>query len=124
MLLSERLPDWLDVDWIRTRYFKNTPPVHAATNTRPLLKLSDRIAFVPYICSELFFNEYPDDHYPTHPILAVCNDHWAPLNHTKYQLYLAARFKAIEWQRPIIYISYQYATCFMKNGFSHQIPQL
>lgn len=124
MLLSERLPDWLDVNWIRNRYFKNTSPIQAATNIRPLLKLSDNIAFVPYICSELFFNQRTDDHYPTYPILAVCNDHWAPLKHTKYQLYLAAQFKTVEWQRPIIYISYQHATYFMTNGSTHQITQL
>jgi hypothetical protein len=72
---------------------------------RVQLALLENVIFIPYICSELFFNELPDDCCKNDPIIAVINDLLFPTYMQKL-LVLLARFKAIQWQRDIVYVSY------------------
>lgn len=122
MLLLEGIaPQW-DYSFVRTLYYQTTPPVKASTNPRPLFELANGVKLVPYICSELFFNDKPDDTYPDATILAVCNDIWAQLAFIKRLMYLAARFKAIEWRRDLIYTSYKYGVFIDKQGTVTPLP--
>jgi hypothetical protein len=105
MLLSERLSTWMDNDFFKHIYFNERQPIHRSLCERTQCVVSENISFVPYICSELFFTELPDDTYENSPVLAVVND----ILFTTYiqkLLVLLARFKAIQWQRNIIYVSY------------------
>lgn len=119
MLLTERLPLLFDSAYTRSHYFAQTPPISIGTKERPLIQLTDQISFVPYICSELFFNEEPDDLYPYTPILALCNDRWC-WHYFADVMYHAAQLKALVWQRPVIYSTfYHHAYC---GPTGHIIP--
>lgn len=70
---------------------------------------------MPYICSELFFNYYPDDVYRDMPIVAVCNDRLlAP--YVARLMFLGAVCQAIAWQRAIVYVSFLYQALILSNG--------
>ncbi len=119
MLMSERLSYWMDSDYLRSVYFTEQQPITTAVCTRIKLPLLPNKTFVPYICSELFFNEWPDDT-SRYPIIALINDllfleSWWSLYIHKL-LILLAQFKAIQWQRDIIYVSYARSLLICKKG--------
>ena len=116
VILTQRLPFWLNFPIIHRMFFDEMPPISACNNPREKLIVFDNVELVPYICSDLFFNEYPDDNYPHIPILAITNDRWTYKSYIAQLMRLSAAFKAIEWQRDILYISYLYATFFDKYG--------
>jgi apolipoprotein N-acyltransferase len=107
MILTERVPSFFYCTWLRDLYFKKFPELTASQLKRPKLEINKHISVVPYICSELFFNEYPDDTYADTPILAISNDRWFT-SYVNRLMYLNARLKAVQWQRPIIYVSFLY----------------
>jgi apolipoprotein N-acyltransferase len=115
MILMERVPSRFNWDSIRNLYFKNFPELTASTKKRPQLTIRENFSVVPYICSELFFKEYPDDEYTEVPILAISNDRRFTTYVSKL-MYLNARFKAIQWQRPIIYVSFFYQVYVDMHG--------
>jgi len=126
MLISERL-GWLN--WfsaVQATYFDGAPLTTIATNERILLCLSDEFSCVPYICSELFFNEYPDDIYGDVPIIALVNDtpflRWYA-SYIRQILLLMARLKAIQWQRDIVYVSYTRSLYINTHGMSAEINE-
>lgn len=116
MPLTEQMPPWFDVARIRELFFARRPQIARSCNLRPLWVIAGQ-SLVPYICSELFFNHARDDHYSHVPIIALCNDLWAPAP-VRRQMYLGARLRAQEWQRDIVYVSYYYAMFIAKNGFT------
>lgn len=89
-------------------------------NDHPKWHIDANFTLVPYICSELFFNHQPDDSFDL-PIVALCNDWWFDMPHFKKLMALAARIRAIQWQRPIIYVSYSYAQIFDEYGHGHPL---
>ena len=121
MLMTERLADWMNTDWLRKIYFKDDISITRSCKERKLLQLSESIAFVPYICSELFFNEYPDDCYPHVPILMIVNDTLLMNCYMQDLLLLLARFKAIQWQRDIVYVSYGISIFIDKWGIVKEV---
>lgn len=116
MLMTERLVDWMNVDFLRNIYFKDGISITASCNERKLLQISQSVAFVPYICSELFFYEHSDDSYLDKPIIAIVNDTLLIDSSMHSLLVLLARFKAIQWQRDIVYVSYRTSVCIDKQG--------
>jgi apolipoprotein N-acyltransferase len=106
MLMTERLANWMNTDWLRKIYFKDDISMTPSCNERKLLQISESVAFVPYICSELFFNEYPDDCYADQPIIAIINDTLLIDSYMQDLLLLMAKCKAIQWQRDIVYVAY------------------
>lgn len=110
MVLVEQMPNWFNIAPVRSLYFSTFPEITPSKQPRPLLHIFDETPFVPYICSELFFNEWPDDSYSGVPILIISNDSWFAYPHRvpymQELMYLAARFKAIQWQRDIVYIAF------------------
>lgn len=116
MLMTERLSDWMDGELMQTIYFKDMPCITPSCSNRKLLNLGDGYVFVPYICSELFFNEYPDDCYKNRPIIAIINDVLFTESYMQKLLLLLARFKAIQWQRYIVYVAYGDSVFIDKRG--------
>ncbi len=110
MLLSERLPSWGNHPMLLKMYFNHGPLITISACERIKLSLLEQDSFIPYICSELFFNELPDDIHRNEPIIAVVNDSlfvgsvWSL--YVQKLLILLARFKALQWQRDIVYVSY------------------
>jgi hypothetical protein len=122
--LTERIPLLCNNDLIVKTYFHTFPPIACADNARPLLEIVPDVVCVPYICSELFLCELPDDAYTHTPILALCNDRWFQAGDYTYiprLMYLTAHLKAIQWQRDIIYVSYDYACFISRAGGSHPL---
>ncbi len=115
MLITERLSDWMNIEYIRTIYFKHGLSIMRSCNDRVQLHMSDT-AFVPYICSELFFNEQPDDNYCQDPIIAIINDTLLQNSYIQNLLVLLARFRAIQWQRDIVYVSYVHSLFINIHG--------
>lgn len=99
---------WYNMSFLRTLFHGRGPIVEPSSNPRVPFPLLPEMSFVPYVCSELFFNNQPDDQYPQTVIAELSNDFWAKSAYIRHLMYLAARFKAIEWQRPILYASYYY----------------
>lgn len=120
MALIERVPSWFNGPTIHELFFKNFPEITASPNLRPRLAFTDIITFTPYICSELFFREYQDDAHSTTPILSITNDSWCINLYIADLMYLAARMKAIQWGRDVLYVSFKYAVYFDKWG--NEIP--
>jgi len=120
MILTEHTPSWFNFLFIQNLYFSKVPATTISTKHRPQLPILNDVTFIPYICSELFFNEHPDDDYNTGTILEICNDMW--FNTPYYPSYvprlmhLIAQFKAIQWQRDILYVSFFHATYIDIHG--------
>lgn len=115
MLLSERLSALMNNNCLRSIYFSEKQPITASCSERKKFLLLQNKAFVPYICSELFFNELPDDGYPGEPILVIVND-LLFVGYMQKLLILLTQFKAVQWQREIVYVSYTQSVFIDKNG--------
>ncbi len=124
MLLTERLAPAWDCTFFRTLYFQDSAPLTLSTQSRPSWEILPDLFVVPYICSEIFFNEQQDDTYTNMPILALCNDFWLQLSYVSRLMYLVARFKALQWQRPIIYVSFYFGVYIDKYGNEWKINTL
>ena len=101
-------------------FFKKSDPI-CPTNTPRLSITANDISFVPYICSELFLNNSPYDPICTAPILATCNDWWFGLSYFRRLMLMVAQLRAMEWNRPILYISFYYAQYIDPYGIIHPI---
>lgn len=89
---------------------------------RPLWEVTPGLCVVPYICSELFLARYPRDRHHGAVVLALCNNSWAPLI-LRQMMLRAAMFRALQWQRTIIYVAHSYASVIMKNGIKYPLVQ-
>ncbi|MBA3751232.1 hypothetical protein H0X06_00305 [Candidatus Dependentiae bacterium] len=58
----------------------------------------------------------PDDPFFDTPMIVVCNDTWSSVSYVQRLMFLATRFKALHWQRDIVYAGYQYAAFCGKDG--------
>ncbi|MGE0009846.1 MAG: hypothetical protein AB7F19_04830 [Candidatus Babeliales bacterium] len=117
MLLTEALPEIYNFKLFEKLFFSTYPGITPSTNERPMLHILEGVSFIPYICSELFFNDKPDDRYEKgSTILAITNDIWCKNSNIPKLMCLSARFKAVQWQRNILYISYAYAKYFDTSG--------
>jgi apolipoprotein N-acyltransferase len=116
MPLTERLPQMMNNDYIRNIYFSDGVCITPSRNERIGLPLVDNLIFIPYICSELFFNHVPDDCYQGMPIILIINDTLFSDSYMQELLVLLARFRAIEWQREILYVSYGRSLFINKCG--------
>lgn len=123
MLMTERLTDWMDYDCMRGIYFKEGISISCSCNERMVLRVSDDIAFIPYVCSEFFFTEYPDDCYNNIPIIVMVNDTLLHGTYVNKLLLLLARFKAIQWQRVIVYVSYARSVIIDKHGMIRHVNE-
>lgn len=102
-------------------YFKPYYPyLDISSKVRPNWKLTDNIIITPYICSELFFNNDPDDN-SNYPIIALCKDRWVKSDYLRSLLFLHVKMKAILWKRTIIYVNYNQAFVFNESGEFKQI---
>jgi hypothetical protein len=127
MLLSERIPEWLDCKAIQSMYRVNgCREVTCGVGKRSTIHIDDTV-YVPYVCSELFFNEYFHDVHSSQPILALVNDSVFGQSHYSWYmqdlLVMLARFKAMMWQRDIVYVSYAHALFINKQGKISQLQQ-
>ncbi|QQR54035.1 hypothetical protein IPH25_04255 [bacterium] len=116
MVMTERLPRGLQKSRLfQNIFFSKQSQIAESQKPKTPLKFNETVSFIPYICSELFFNTRPDDAYPDYPIIAVCNDRLlAP--YVSRLMFLGARFQAIAWQRPIVYVSFVYQTFIDQSG--------
>jgi hypothetical protein len=103
-------------------FFEKSPPIMASSNERLPLDITNTDCCIPYLCSELFCNNWPDDSFNKIPILALVNDWWFRMPHFQRLMAYAAQFQAMKWQRPILYISYYYAYFFNSNGYAMPLP--
>jgi hypothetical protein len=109
MLLSERLSGWMNNDFLRSIYFTTRQPITVSCCERIPLVVSQDIT-----CSK-------------DPIVAVINDSlflasfWT--HYIQKLLLLLARFKAIQWQRYIVYVSYAHSAFIDDCGGCKEINE-
>jgi len=72
--------------------------------------------FFPVLCSELFFNDFSSLPFKKVPILLLCNDKWFTSDHMKNLMFLYAKTYAINWKRPLIYISHSKGALISQTG--------
>jgi hypothetical protein len=104
MLISETLPWWIS-DQLYDVYFTQTPPITRSVKDRSLFFLSSTLICVPYICSELFYAEHPDNDYGGKLVIAIVNDALF-VDYIAVLLVLLARYRALSWRQTIVYVSY------------------
>jgi apolipoprotein N-acyltransferase len=102
-------------------FFKQSDPICPSKGSRSSLMIDDGITLLPFICSELFCNNTPYDPLSSHPILAACNDWWFGLAWFRQLMLMVAQLRAVQWNRPILYISFYYAEYIDPNGIKHPI---
>lgn len=122
MPLTERIPFLFHYQCIKNLYFAGTTQVTRSENKKAYFQCLKNSTWVPYICSELFFNTWPED--TTHnPLIVLVNDRWCPVLYMRYLMVQVARFKALLWQRDIIYISYFFALVCTSDGHCYEIQK-
>ncbi len=124
MALTERLPAHSQIGnnaLIKKTYFETFVGITAAPYPRPIWRISPDFAIIPYICSEIFFNNRIDHDPAYHEhknvvLVAFCNDLWIARDYMKYQMLMGARYRALFWRIPIFYIAFGYRGLCMPNG--------
>lgn len=114
MIFTEEIPALFGTN-IFKNYIQACSFSHGHRSRNPL-EISPNLAFIPYICSEIFFLDQPDDAHPELPILALCSDKWAFFTYSKERALRVAQLKALEWQRDVLFISYHVAGLLTKTG--------
>lgn len=115
MVLTERLPAILQSSFWQRIFFNNRSQITPSVKNKKCITIDDTLTLVPYICSELFFNYYPDDTFGNTPIVAICNDQLLP-KYVAHLMFLAAIFQSMAWQRTIVYVSFVYQKIILPNG--------
>lgn len=136
MPFIEHLPLWVYYRktislFFTNLFFTDLPPITPASNTREPFTLyfnnktnnkntdnssTEIVQLMPYICSELFFNEHQDNVATDMPLLALINDTWATHTYIHILMVHAAQLKALQWHCEILYISYNHAFYITKTG--------
>lgn len=124
MLLTENLPNWAKSKWMNSAFFKDRPYIDPSSKPRKTFELSNNLKLIPYICSEIFFQDKPDiEEKDQKIVLSFCNDTWiSDSNYLTRLMELVNQFRAIQWQTDLIYISYSNGFYFSKKG--NKIPLL
>lgn len=123
LILTERIPRiFSSLSCFHYIYGNGQPSITASTAKRLPLLLSCRALVMPYICSELLFNHSPHDCYTHLPILFSSNDVWIQCSYIKKLIQRAARVRAGQWQRAILFISYTDIHYIDEYGFPRHIP--
>lgn len=120
LLLTEGLPQWAQNSDIANLYHTSRPYITPSHNQRTVFKMNDTLQFVPYICSELFLKDQLDDICAGTPIASFCNDTWIEAPYLERLMRLMHRFRALQWKTEILYIAYDYHTCYDNKG--HEWP--
>lgn len=115
MILTEKTPPIFGFNLFK-KLDQGKIPLSTGTNARPIFDLDLDIKLIPYICSEFYLHDEPDDNFTNETILAICSEKWIQLSCIKDRLFLLARLQALAWQRNILYITYHFGVFITKHG--------
>jgi len=125
MLMTEQLSIVLNNTFFNSIYFNVDNQITVSSKPKQKITLNHDAQYVVYLCSELFFNETSDDDYQSVPIIALVNDLlfslYSRIQYIQKLLLLFAQYKAIAWQREIIYVSYTYSFFINKQGMCYPL---
>jgi hypothetical protein len=125
MLITERLGYLLESPFWQNIYFNAGLQTTVSVVDRGVIAIDNQFQCVPYICSELFFYEQPFDCFVGSPIVVLVNDSLFRLSafsgYMTHLLVLLARYKAIAWQRGILYISYANSVFIDSCGLCYEL---
>lgn len=95
-------------------------------NKHPVFSINEDFSFVPYICSDFFFNNNPDDTHDHVPIITLCNDIWfgGQIPYIQQLMLKTAQFKALNWNRQIVYIAYSSSYYINTDGQLYTLMQI
>jgi len=100
-------------------YFKKSPPIYPSKKQRIPLHIPGIERLTPYICSDLYCNNWPDNDTPQ-TLLVTANDSWF-MPHFQILMALAAQWRAAQWMLPMLYIAYHHAGYFDQYGNTNPI---
>ena len=127
MLMTEQLSIVLNNVFFKNIYFNVDDQITVSFQPKQKITLTKDTDYVVYLCSELFFNENPDEMYQTLPIIVLVNDLlfslYSRVHYIQKLLLLSARYKAIAWQREIMYVSYTYSFFINKQGICYSLNE-
>lgn len=109
---------------VQKSYFQSRPIIKPSNKERISFNIDKNLQLIPYICSEVFFNNHPDDNFKDDSIIiSLCNDSWLEpcAKYIQNLMVLANKFKAIYWKRYIIYVDYSSSYIFDKFGNQHKL---
>jgi apolipoprotein N-acyltransferase len=112
---AEQMPAWLNTASLQSLFFSELAAITPAENRYAPLVIPNAGAFIPVICSELFFSQKISGH-ENLPLLALVNDARFESEVFRELMLKTAQVKAIEWQRDILYVSYGYGVWIGKDG--------
>lgn len=115
LCFSEKMPSLFNMSFLRDLFFKTCDELVESTAAHTVWEITPALRGIIYICSELFCAYAPRDTYNNSVIIALCNDSWAPAV-TRRQMLQAAAFRAIEWNRDILYVTHTYVHYFTRRG--------
>ena len=115
--ITEYIPWWGHYCGAKKHFFETMTEITVAPGVvvRPLWNLSATLRMVPYICSEFFLARRPRDDYGDVPMLVLCNNIWAPAI-TRWVMMRAAAFRAVAWQRTVIYVAHEHSSVMTTSG--------
>lgn len=121
--ITEYVPWWGRAISTGKQFFMNMPELSCPVvrQQRPVWEIVPGLHVVPYICSELFLARHlwnANDG----PILALCNNAWAPCT-TRWMMARAAAYRAVAWQRTIIYVAHSYSAVITEHGVRYKIVE-
>ncbi len=122
MPFAEYLPPLFSSStYCKNLFLADTVPFCHGTNERTTIECDAIFSCIPYICSELFFC----DEFPRAPsnvyVLCIANDRWFSCNYMQQLMFLTAQYKAILWQRNIIYVSHTRGCVITKKGICYDL---
>ena len=113
----EYLPNHFNIPFFKGLFLNKKKQFNVSNNRRQVLHLGHEVEMVPYICSELFWGcERPEEWVET--ILCIANDSWFSSRSMRRLLSLLSYYRAIEWQKNILYVSHYYAQWIDPSGNS------
>jgi apolipoprotein N-acyltransferase len=123
MSLTEYVPYHLTgCTWAQALFLQGQQAFDSAPACPCVMTIEGK-GYIPLICSELFFTTTLALREPENALLlAVINETWFSVHYMYRLMWLTARFKALNWGKPLIYVGYTYAGVCGKEGEWEALP--
>ena len=120
MFFTERVPHYLKS--FKNLFLNNKIPFIQGKKEQASIDLASLGAWVPYLCSDLFFE--PIGQGSQKRVICLINDSWFSLSYIPELMFLYAVCKVLFEHKTIIYVSYTRAVCIMPGATFFKMPVL
>lgn len=122
LFFTETIPTfWKKLSWCHQLFLTNNLPFNKGKQ-RTTLFLKKLGSLSPYICADLFMKRNPCK--PADYSICIVNDSWFASSYIPRLMFLHARYKALQSQQNIIYVSYTYQYLLAPDGHCYLLPTI